>query len=214
MLAALLHACASMGSGPELDSLAFKRTALDRSAVEMKPDEAREYARWALPFARVAGHVYCKTFRRPILKTKKMWTARRVRNSVPPAEACCVTGVASCAGSPASCRCWGLTNTKLCTVTLRSWLIWPLRKPGTPSRWRADLTCTPPDIHLAAAWPSFLPIAMHASRAPWLSTHLGSPGRQAWCLMRKSTATPVRFAFTSQAKRFSTCDRLCGAFVP
>ena len=60
MLAALLHACASISSSPDLDSLAFKRTALDRSAVELKPDEAREYARWALPFARVASHVYCK----------------------------------------------------------------------------------------------------------------------------------------------------------
>lgn len=59
LLAALLQACASISNGTDMDSVAFRRTAQARSAVELKKEEAQEYARWALPFARVATHVYC-----------------------------------------------------------------------------------------------------------------------------------------------------------
>ena len=57
---ALLQSCASISRDPDLDSLAFKRTALDRTAAELTAVEAKQYARWALPFSRVASHVYCR----------------------------------------------------------------------------------------------------------------------------------------------------------
>ena len=57
---ALLQGCASARTGPDFDSVAFKRTSLERSAVELTLGEAQDYARWAVPFSRVAAHVYCK----------------------------------------------------------------------------------------------------------------------------------------------------------
>lgn len=59
MLAGLMQGCASLG-GPDLDSVAFKRNAEQRAARELSAEEARAYAAWAVPFARVASHVYCK----------------------------------------------------------------------------------------------------------------------------------------------------------
>jgi hypothetical protein len=92
MLAAFLHACASISSSPDMDSLAFKRTALARSAEELKPDEAQEYARWALPFARIASHVYCKNLSATDPEKEKNWTARSFRNSKSPTGSCFTTG--------------------------------------------------------------------------------------------------------------------------
>ena len=56
----LLGGCASVHGGPDLDSVAFMRTSQQRSAVELSTDEAYYYAVRAVPFARVAAHVYCK----------------------------------------------------------------------------------------------------------------------------------------------------------
>lgn len=59
MLAGLVQGCASFG-GQDLDSLAFIRNSEQRAAKELSVEEARAYAVWAVPFARVASHVYCK----------------------------------------------------------------------------------------------------------------------------------------------------------
>ncbi len=60
MLAALLQACASTSNAPDLDSLAFQRTSQQRTAEELSAEQAQAYAVWAVPFSRVASHVYCR----------------------------------------------------------------------------------------------------------------------------------------------------------
>lgn len=60
LCAALLQGCASANRGNDLDSVAFRRTSAQRTAVELSKDEARDEALWAVPFSRVANHVYCK----------------------------------------------------------------------------------------------------------------------------------------------------------
>ncbi len=58
--AALLQGCASASGVTDLDSVAFRRTSAQRAAVELSKDEAQAEAAWAVPFSRVANHVYCK----------------------------------------------------------------------------------------------------------------------------------------------------------
>jgi hypothetical protein len=60
LLVALLQGCASLSSEPDLDSLAFQRTSQQRAAKELSAEDAKAYAVWAVPFSRVASHVYCK----------------------------------------------------------------------------------------------------------------------------------------------------------
>lgn len=59
---ALLVGCASVHGGPDLNSSAFIRTSEQRGGKELRPDEAYYYAMRAVPFARVATHVYCKYY--------------------------------------------------------------------------------------------------------------------------------------------------------
>lgn len=59
-LAILLQGCASMRSEPDLTSPGLHRTYERRAAVEMPAEQAERIAVWAVPFSRVAGHVYCK----------------------------------------------------------------------------------------------------------------------------------------------------------
>ena len=60
IVVSLLGGCASVHGGPDLDSVAFMRTSQQRSAVELSKDDAHYYAVRAVPFARVATHVYCQ----------------------------------------------------------------------------------------------------------------------------------------------------------
>ena len=57
--AVLLQGCASMRSEPDLTSPVLHRSATLKE--ELPAPKAEEYARWAVPYSRVASHVYCKS---------------------------------------------------------------------------------------------------------------------------------------------------------
>ena len=60
MFAVLFQGCASVNREPDLTSPGLHRTSVQRAAVEMPAEQAERIAVWAVPFSRVAGHVYCR----------------------------------------------------------------------------------------------------------------------------------------------------------
>ena len=54
---ALLQGCGTMNAEPDLNSPTFRRTS--QLQEELRPEQAQLLAEWAVPYARVASHVYC-----------------------------------------------------------------------------------------------------------------------------------------------------------
>ena len=61
MLLALLQGCASVSGEPDLNTLVYLRTTDQPAPVELTGENSRAYAEWAVPFSRIASHVYCKS---------------------------------------------------------------------------------------------------------------------------------------------------------